>query len=67
MFVLLSVFCQVVASLRLRKNLALRLRKKLAFVIGIIVFISEDRDPEKVHIELTKAYMSECAKFELDW
>ena len=38
----------------------------MAFVIRRnFVIISEGRDPEKVNVELTKAQMGECAKFEL--
>ena len=47
---------------------SLRPRKNLAFIIWstVIVLISEDRDPEKVYVEVTIASIVECAKFEFD-
>ena len=34
---------------------------------GVIVLISEGRDPENVYVEVTKAQMGDCAQSELDW
>ena len=31
------------------------------------MLIIESRDLEKVYVELKKAYMGECAQFQLDW
>ena len=46
---------------------SLRRRKNLAFVIRCNCVHCEGRVPEKVYVEVPKAWMGECAKVELDW